>query len=426
MKYLFTSAHVLGNNNASYVATDGNRITYIGAQRPMGDFDREICAQGKLLMPGLYNCHTHAAMTLFRGYGEDLPLQRWLQERIFPAEDRLTPHAVKTAVLWAAAEQIRAGIVSCSDMYFFCEEAVQAFLQSGMKANVSRSIVSFDETKSILSDSRFLEQKALYEKYNGAGDGRILIDFSLHAEYTNTERACRELAEYIAPLNTRMHLHLSETQKEQQECIARHGKTPTAFFADCGVLDTPTLAAHCVWLTEQDIFILAQKGVSVVHNPCSNLKLGSGVMPLRPLLDAGVNVTLGTDGTASNNTLDLFKEMYICAILQKGVYHDPTFPTAQTVLSLATENAAKAQGRANCGVLREGASADLILVNMEDPNTMPFYEGAAAVVYSATPSNVALTMVDGRILYENGEWKTLDVEALRYEMREVCANYFKD
>ncbi len=426
MKYLFEQIEALGYDSPICLATDHDRITYIGTERPAGDFDRVIDGAGKLLIPGLYNCHTHAAMTLFRGYGEDLPLKEWLENRIFPAEDRLTPRAVKTACLWAAAEQIRSGIVSCSDMYFFCDQAVQAFAQSGMKANISRSIVSFDERESIWQSERFLEAKALYESYHGYADGRIRIDFSLHAEYTNTERTCRELAAYTRELDTGMQLHLSETEREHNECIARRGKTPAAFFADCGVFDTPTTAAHCVWLTDADRAILAEKGVCVAHNPTSNLKLASGVMPLKPLQDAGVCVTLGTDGAASNNTLDLFKEMHLCALLQKGVYGDPTFPRAADVLTLATENGARAQGRPDCGVLRVGAKADLVLLDMEQPNTMPHYESAGAVLYSATPSNVAMTVADGTVLYENGEWKTLDIEAIRYEMKDVCANYFKN
>lgn len=426
MRYLFDCVEALGCDGPIYLVTEDERITYMGAQRPVGSFDRVIRGEGKLLMPGLYNCHTHAAMTLFRGYGEDLPLQDWLEKRIFPAEELLTPHAVRTACLWAAAEQIRSGIVSCSDMYFFCDQAVHAFAQSGMKANISRSIVSFDPTQSIWQSERFLEAKSLYEQYHGYANGRIRIDFSLHAEYTNTERTCRELAEYTRELDTGMQIHLSETKREQEECMARHGKTPAAFFADCGVFDTPTTAAHCVWLSDEDRQILSQKGVCVAHNPTSNLKLGSGVMPLKPLADAGVCVTLGTDGAASNNTLDLFKEMHLCALLQKGVFGDTTFPQAADVITLATKNGARAQRRADAGELRVGARADLVLLSMEEPNTMPHYEGAGAIVYSATPSNVVMTMSDGQILYENGEWKTLDIEALRYEMKDVCANYFKN
>jgi 5-methylthioadenosine/S-adenosylhomocysteine deaminase len=425
MKLLFQNAEVYGYGQAHYLATDAERITYIGTDRPAGDFDRVIDCKGKIILSGLYNCHTHAAMTLFRGYGEDMPLQSWLNDCIFPAEDRLTNHSVYVASKWAAAEMLQNGIVSASDMYFFCDQTVKAFGEIGLKANISRSVVSFDDTP-ILQNNRYLEGEALFREYHNSYDGRIKIDFALHAEYTNTPYTVGAVAQKAKELGAQMHIHLSETQGEHQECIARHGKTPTAFFADLGVFDTPTSAAHSVWCDENDMRILAQKGVSVIHNPCSNLKLGSGVMPLQKMLSAGVNVALGTDGTASNNTLDILSEMYTCAITQKGVFYDTEFPRAQTVIDMATRAGAKAQGRTDCGELKVGCRADLTVIDADSVNMIPSYRTDYAVLYAAKSKNVTMTVVDGNILYENGEWKTLDIEALKYEMKEVCANYFKD
>ncbi len=424
-KLLFDKTELYGYGKDYYLATDGNTITYIGTVRPQGDFDRIIDGRGKILMPGLYNCHTHAAMTLFRGYGEDMPLQSWLNDCIFPAEDRLTPRAVYVASKWAAAEMIQNGIVSASDMYFFCDDTVRAFGEAGMKGNISRSVVSFDDTP-ILQNSRFVEAKALFDTYHNAYDGRIKIDFSLHAEYTNTPYTVSALAEAVANTGANMQIHLSETQSEHTECIARYGKTPTQFFADAGVFDIPTTAAHCVYCDDADIAILAKKEVTVAHNPCSNLKLGSGVMPLEKMLTAGVNVALGTDGTASNNTLDIFSEMYTCAILQKGVYHRPEFPKAADVIDMATRAGAVAQGRADGGRLEVGCRADLLQIDADSVNMIPSYRTDYAIVYAAKSKNVTMTVADGEILYENGDWKTLDIEALKYEMKEVCANYFKD
>ncbi len=426
MKLLFEKVTLLGYSDPMYVAVTDRTITYVGKDRPADSFDRCINGTDRLLMPGLYNCHTHSAMTLFRGYGEDMPLDQWLNNCIFPAEDRLTPQSVSVACKWAAMEQLKNGIVSCSDMYFFCEEAVKAFGEIGMKANISRSIVSFDPNESLTQSSRYQEAKALFDAYHHAYDGRIKIDYSLHAEYTNTPRTCREFAQAVKEQGGMVHIHLSETEKEHNECIARHGVTPTRFFYDCGVFDSPTLAAHCVYVTEGDMALLKEKNVTVVHNPCSNLKLGSGVMPLEQLLSHGINVALGSDGTASNNTLDILKEMYTCAITQKGYFRRPEFPRAQTVIDIATVNGAKAQGREDSGKIEVGYCADLILLNLDTVHTIPYYAPEYAVLYSANASNVTMTMVDGKILYENGEWKTLDAEKLKYEMKATCANYFRD
>ncbi|MBQ9785257.1 MAG: amidohydrolase [Clostridia bacterium] len=383
-----------------------------------------IEGRGDLLIPAFYNAHCHAAMTLFRGYGEDLPLQRWLEERIFPAEDRLTYQSVYTATKLAIAEMIRGGVVSFSDMYMFEDAVAEAALEMGVKANLSRSLVSFDPNIDVTNDKRFAEAQRLYKTYHNAGDGRVKIEFSLHAEYTNVPRYCAYVGEYTAAHGIGMHIHLSETEKEHNECIARHGKTPARFFYDLGVLDTRTLAAHCVWVSDEDIALLAEKGVTAVHNPVSNLKLGSGVMPLRKLLDAGVNVALGTDGVASNNRLDLMREMQTAAILHKGIGRDPAITVASEMLPLATRNGALAQGRADCGRVEVGMRADLILIDRNSFHNMPSYDDYAMLCYSADRHDVRVTMADGRILYQNGEYTCIDEERLRHEARETFAHYF--
>ncbi len=386
--------------------------------------DETVDCMGNLLMPAFYNIHCHAAMTLFRGYGEDLPLQRWLEEKIFPAEERLTPLRVYTASKLAIAEMLRNGIASFSDMYMFEGDVAKAVLETGIKANLSRSLVSFDPNFDLQTDARFAEAKALASEFQNAGEGRLKIDFSLHAEYTNRPRYCAEVADYAQSHDLGMQIHLSETKKEHFDCIARHGKTPTAFFKDLGVLNLPTTAAHCVYVTDEDMAILAEKGVSVAHNPVSNLKLGSGVMPLRRLLDAGVNVGLGTDGVASNNRLDILREMQTAAILHKGVNRDPAIIKAQELPALATLNGAKAQGRFDCGKIAVGNRADLILIDRDSLHNMPTYDDYAMLAYSADSRDVKMTMVDGRILYRNGEYTSIDEERLRYESREVFSNYF--
>ena len=428
MKTVFKNVTLLpeyGFGNAPvFVTVEGRYITAISKDAPDTEGAEVIDGKGNLLIPGFYNIHCHAAMTLFRGYGEDLPLDRWLNERIFPAEDRLTEKSVYVATKFAIAEMLRGGIVSFSDMYMFEDAVANAVVETGIKANLSRSIVSFDPAIDILKDPRFAETQSLIRGYDGYDDGRIRADLSLHAEYTNVPKACRELAAYAKEHSFGMQIHLSETEKEHRECIARYGLTPTEFFLSTGVFDVPTTAAHCVWVEDGDMDILAQKGVSVAHNPVSNLKLGSGVMPLRKLLDKGVNVGLGTDGVASNNRLDLLREMQTAAILHKGVSHDPAITVASELLPLATVNGAKAQGRNDCGRVEIGKKADLVLIDRSPIHNMPSYDDYAMLAYSAERADVLLTMVDGRILYRNGEYTSIDEEQLRYEAREVFAHYF--
>lgn len=426
MAILFKNVNTVEKKNI-YVAVDGMYITHVGNDRPVGEFVREIDCKDKLMLPGLYNCHTHAAMTLFRGYGEDMPLMEWLNNRIFPAEDLLTDHAVYTASRFAIAEMLKNGIVSFSDMYFFCENTVRAAAEIGIKANISRSCVSFDPEIDMSRDSRFAESKKLFCDWNGAADGRILIDMALHAEYTNVEKACRAIAEYTSDVGTRLHIHMSETENEHNECMERHnGMTPAEFFDFCGCFDVPVIAAHCVWVSDSDIALMRRKNVTAVHNPVSNLKLGSGVMPLRKMLDAGVNTALGTDGAASNNTLDILKEMYVASILQKGISRDPAGVKATSIIAMATENGAKAQGRDDCGSIEVGKKADIILVSLDEFNNIPYYDLVYTAVYSASASNVVMTMVDGNVLYENGEFTTIDAEKLKYDMRCECGGYFQN
>ena len=406
------------------VLVKDNKIESISENMPDTHVDQTVECHGNLLLPGFYNAHCHAAMTLFRGYGEDLPLQRWLEERIFPAEDRLTHQSVLVASKLAIAEMLRCGVVSFSDMYMFEDATAEAVLESGIKANLSRCIVSFDPNADMKNDFRLKESLELVDRYHNADGGRLKIDLSLHAEYTNVPHACQYVGEVARDRGLMMQLHLSETESEHLACIGRHGKTPARFFADLGVFDVPTTAAHCVWVTDEDIAILAQKGVTVAHNPISNLKLGSGVMPIRKMLDAGVNVAIGTDGVASNNRLDVLRDYQTVAILHKGVMRDPAIVTARELWQVATRNGAVAQGRTDCGYIQEGAAADLILLDRHALHNIPCYDAYAMLAYSASSEDVKMTMVDGRILYQNGEYTLIDEERLQYDFGKVLAHYF--
>ncbi len=413
-----------------YVGVQGGKITYIGAQKPTGDYGELYDGRDKLLMSGLVNAHSHAAMTLLRGYAENLPLDRWLNDRVFPFEDKIQDPDAYYSTLLAIAEMLRTGTTSFSDMYFFSAHVLKAVAESGIKCNFSRAITSFTDCD-IHELPSFCESEDIIKSYHNSCGGRIKIDMSLHAEYTNRRTVMEQFAEIAKAHGLRVHVHLSETEKEHEECKQRHGGlTPAQLFDACGVFDAPALAAHCVWVTEADMEILKAKGVTVATNPASNLKLGSGICNTNALLRRGINVALGTDSVASNNNLDMFKEMYLCALLPKGFYHKPDVVSERDVLKMATVNGAAAQGRTDCGRVEVGCKADLIAVDLDTVHMYPHNDTVNNLVYAASGEDVVLTMVDGRVLYQNGEYKTIDMEKVKYEVesrtkriqREVAGN----
>lgn len=428
MKILFNQITLMYENGHTesdmYLAVENEIISYIGKEKPCGIFDRIISGKNKLLAPGFYNCHTHTPMTLFRGYAENLTLSKWLHEKIFPAEDKLYPEAVGTATLLSAAEMIKNGTVSFSDMYFFCEDIIEATVVSGLKANISRSTVAFDPDITKKTDNRFKEAVELYEKYHNFSNGRIKIDMSIHAEYSTVPSSCRYISDFALEKGLPIHVHLSETKDEHIACIEKYGMTPTQFFEKNGLFRVPVIAAHCVHLTDDDINIMAENGATAVHNPASNLKLGSGVARLENLVSSGVNVTLGTDGAASNNTLDIMKEAYLAAILQKGITGKTDHMQSEVFVQMLTENGAKMQGRVGCGKIFVGAKADLVMLDFDMVHVMPVYHYCDTFLYSANSSNVVMTMVDGNILYENGEYTTLDIEKIKFQFHQITKNYF--
>lgn len=363
-----------------------------------------------IVMPGFYNAHGHSPMSLMRGYGENMNLQDWLFNKIFPFEDKLTSEAVYYGTLLSMAESLKYGIVSTSDMYYFLDDMVEAVLKSECKANISRAIANpaGDPFESLASVG---ESKDAFEKYHGESNGKIKIDTSLHAEYTSNEDTAIKLAELNKELGLIMHVHVSETKSETDECKERHeGRTPTKYLADCGIFDGPSLAAHCVWITESDMDILKEKNVVVATNPVSNLKLASGICPVGTLVDKGVTVAIGTDSVASNNNLNMFEEMKTMSLLAKVTAMDPRVITPKEALTMATRNGAIAQGRHDCGLIKEGYKADLVLLKKNSPNMSPAHDPISNIVYSASDSDIYLTMVDGKVLYKDGEYLTIDIE----------------
>lgn len=432
MSILFTNADILVRNERGWetltgacLGVEGKTIDYIGKEKPAKEYGSEKDMRDKLLMPGLINCHSHIPMVLLRGIGSGLCLQDWLFQAVFPIEDRLIREDIAAASRYALLEMIAGGTTSFSDMYFFPSETVRAVGEAGIKANLNRCVQCFDENQRVEEDTQIPESAALFEQYHGAFDGRVHIDFSVHAEYTCKSHIVRAYSEICREHHGRMHIHLAETQKEQRECIERYGKTPTEWFESLGTFDSPTAAAHCVAVTEGDMDILRSHGVSVVHNPTSNLKLGSGFAPIRSMIDRGIHVTLGTDGVASNNNLNMFEEMHLAEIMHDGFHNDPTYITASEVLDMATINGARLQGREDTGVLEVGKAADMIAIDLAKPHLYPNFDTPALLTCSAQAGDVCMTMVNGKILYENGVYLTLDEEKVRAEMKQAVKRLYQ-
>lgn len=426
---LFENITIMNENmvrqNNMFVGIEGNRIDYIGEQKPEKDYGSVYNGKGKLLMSGFYNAHGHSAMTLMRGYGENMSLQDWLNKRIFPFEANLDGEAVYWGTLLAMAESIRYGIVSTTDMYYFCDDMIRAVLDAGCKNNMGRGVVNFTDEDLYQIDA-FREMKSTFENFHGAGDGKILVDMSLHAEYTSNPKTVQQMADYTRSIGSNMHVHVSETKGEHEECKKRHqGQTPVAYLNNLGLFDTPTTAAHCVWIEGDDFRILKEKGVTVASNPISNLKLASGVCNVPRLLKEGIRVAIGTDSVASNNSLNFIEEMKVFAISSKQKYEDPTAVTPEETLLAATLSGALSQGRKDCGSLKAGYKADLIVLDIDQPHMVPVYHLANNLVYSASGSDILLTMVDGRILWQDGEYKTIDIEKTMAEAQNAAFRILK-
>ncbi|MCL2121835.1 MAG: amidohydrolase [Clostridiales bacterium] len=406
------------------VATRGECIAYVGSWEDLPqneDWGEVYDGSDRLLIPGMYNIHCHTPMTLLRGYGENLMLQDWLNQKVFPFEDRIKPDDLYYGYLLGVAEMLRFGTVSLTDMYFLGESMARAVQDSGVKCNLSLAVTGGDD---IAYEKRpiYQETLSLLEKYHKDGAGRLRIDLSLHAEYTSTPTLVRAVAEHCESLGLRMHVHASETLLEHEECKARRdGKTPVRYFADLGVFDSPTTVAHCVWVEDEDLDILAEKGATIAANPVSNLKLASGICPIPKAMTRGVNIGLGTDGAASNNNLNLFEELKLHAILHKNAANDPTLITPQEAFACATVNGARSQGRMDCGAIAAGNKADLVVMDTRAPNMQPAHHPLYNLVYAATGSEVLLTMADGTILYRDGKWPNLDMERILKQVNASCS-----
>lgn len=401
-----------------YVGVEGKTITYIGEQPPADKCTRIIDGSGKLLLPAFYNPHTHSAMTLLRGMGEDLPLDDWLHNVIFPAEAHLEGEHIYAGTLLACAEMLKYGIVSCSDMYFFGSSMANAFIDAGIKANISPNVVNFDPTQQFCDLPQYGEYKQLLSAFSG--HETIKIDMSLHSEYATKEKCVRTAAEFAAENGMGMHIHVSETKTEHRGCIERHGITPIEYLDSLGVFDVRTTAAHCVWATERDMDILNRRGVVVASCPQSNLKLGSGICNYKQMLEHNVTVAVATDSAASNNNLNMLKEARLMALLSKGMSQDASVMKTSQAIYSATRAGALAQGRTDCGIIEIGAAADIAVFELDMVNTVPCTTADTSLLYSLD-GEAYLTMCNGRILYENGAYTTIDLEKVKAMARKASA-----
>lgn len=375
---------------------DGDSICYVGpARTDAPDFERQIDLRGDLLMPGFKNAHSHTAMTFLRSLADDMPLDRWLREQVWPNEAKLTDEAVYTFTMLGVMEYLTSGITACFDMYVRNEAFTAACIRAGFRAVLCSGFNDFDR------DVEQVERD--YRKYNALHE---LISFRLgiHAEYTTS----MDRLEYMAGLAEKYHepcfTHLSETRAEVDGCLKRYGLTPPQLLDRVGLFRYGGGGFHCVHMSEEDVALFAEKGLWAVTNPASNLKLASGVAPLARLQRAGVKLAIGTDGAASNNALDMFREMYLASVLQKLREDDPSVGHADAVLEMACVGGARAMGLTACDDLAVGKKADLIVIDLRRPNMQPIHHVARNLVYAGSKENVRLTMVGGRVLYEDGNF----------------------
>ena len=429
MKTVFQNVWVVTENAArdvlqnGTVVVDGDRIAYVGAgldALPAGA--RVVDGRGrKLLMPGLVNGHTHLPMVLFRGGADDMELHTWLNTRVFPMEAKETPQSVTDGAVLALCEMARAGITTVNDMYTQNRCLLPALEKVPLRATLAMGLFGQADN----ADEQLADAVAFHREFHGALGGRVRVGLGPHAEYTATLPFLEKCADAARRLDCPLHIHVSETRAEHEACIGRPGCTPGGALDRVGFFDgTRALLAHGVWLSDEDIETVAEKGAAVLHNPCSNLKLGSGIARVPEMLRRGVRVALATDGAASNNSLDLWEEMRICALLHKGRLLDATVLPAEEALYLATRGGALALGYEDVGSVEPGFKADLCLVDLDQPYYHPMTDLVHHIVYGGNSRDVEMTLVDGRVVYERGTPITEDLDAVCARIQDLWENWF--
>ncbi len=395
-KILLTEGKSFRVVDGGEVVVDGNKIISV-SEKPL--YENKGCEEfdlkGNLLMPSFKNAHTHSAMTFLRSFADDLPLQEWLFTRIFPAEEKLKNDHIYTYAKLANMEYLQSGITASFDMYFFLDDYVKANIDMGFRTVMCGSING--------EPHRAKELVSNFEKYNGKNE---LISYILgfHAEYTAKEALLDEIGKVARELKAPVFTHNSETESEVKECIEKYGVTPTELFVKKGIYDFGGGGFHCVYLSENDMKLFKDHNLWAVTCPASNAKLASGIADLKTQLENGLNMAIGTDGAASNNALDMFREMYLACVLQKVTNKNAAEFAAENALWMATAGSAKAMGLCDCDSIAVGKKADMIVIDLATPNMQPIHHIPNNIVYSGSKQNVKMTMINGKILYMDGKF----------------------
>lgn len=401
------------------ILIEGEKIDQIS----QGDYDGSlegihvINGAGYCAVPGLMNCHTHAAMTLLRGFGEGLPLMKWLNEKIWPAEARFTERHIEIGTRLACLEMMRSGTVAFNDMYFYQDKVMEVARDFNIKVVCGIPIMGEEWGKQLK------EAENLIKKVKKYGNGMIKSMLAPHSPYTLSEEALKAIGNAAEVLESGIHIHIAETRDEIKFIKDKYNKSPCELLEKCGVLMNRTVGAHCVYLSDTDIEILRRNKVNAVYNPESNMKLASGVSPVIKMLKNGINVCFGTDGASSNNNLNMFEEIQTGAMLQKLWNCSTTVLDGKSVLSMATVNGAKALGFNDSGIIRKGACADIILLNLKKPNMTPIHDIYSNLVFSANGSEVEYVIINGKIVMDKGEFVGIDEEKIIYEANDICREF---
>lgn len=418
-KLRFYNAQILNADmkiTSGEVCTDGDTVTYAGSEKQSGVFDREINLCGNLLIPSFKNAHTHSAMTFLRSYADDMPLNDWLFKQVFPMEDKLTPDDIYHLTRLAALEYFSGGTTACFDMYFHPDYAEKAAADTNLRLVICGAVSGGDNQADY--DSALSRLEDYLTRFNGRNP---LISFRMgfHAEYTTHISILKGIAELAKKYKQPVFTHNSETANEVAGCIERHGKTPTVLFDELGIYDFGGGGFHCVHMTEEDLNIFKRRGLWAVTNPCSNCKLASGIAPLYKMYNMGINIAIGTDGPASNNALDMFREMYLASVLQKIREEDAAAMPADAVLKAAVSGGALAMGLTDCDCIAAGKKADMAVIDLNRPNMQPVNNTVKNLVFAGSRDNVKMTVSGGVIVYEDGGFPTLDTEKIYAEANRI-------
>jgi 5-methylthioadenosine/S-adenosylhomocysteine deaminase len=403
-----------------HMIVENNTIAYIGEQLPEG-FDETsvteiIDGRNRLYMPGLVNTHTHAAMSFLRGYADDLALQTWLQDYMWPNEAKFTSDDVYWGTQLSVVEMIQSGTTCFLDMYDHMDRVAEVVTISGLRASLTRGMIGFAPPE--VQQQKLNEAKQFAKNWNGQAEGRIKTLLAPHAPYTCPPDFFRKVIDISHELDLPMHTHMSETKREVEENVQQYGERPVKHLLQLGMFERPSIVAHAVHLTDEEIELLAKYDVRVAHNPGSNLKLASGIARVPELIQAGVKVSLGTDSSASNNNLDMFEEMRLAALLHKGTSFDPTVVPAQQAIQMATVVGAQSLWLDNVGTLEIGNKADFIAIDIDKPHYYPRTNLISHIVYAGGAQDVTDMWIDGRRIMKNRDILTLDVERIQSEVQQ--------